>query len=63
MSGVISYALVRTADGCISITLYEDKLGADESVKVAAEFVRANCTVQSSPPVVSKGDTIIHSKI
>ena len=58
--GVISYALVRTADGCISITVCEDKVGADESVKVAAEFIRNNCTVDSNPPMVSEGETIIN---
>tara|TARA_B100000029_G_scaffold482236_1_gene532037 strand:- start:382 stop:672 length:291 start_codon:yes stop_codon:yes gene_type:complete len=58
--GVISYALVKTVDGCISITVCEDKAGADQSVKVAAEFVRDNCTAQARPPVVSEGETIIH---
>lgn len=58
--GLISYALVRTSDGCISITVCENKAGADESVRVAAEFVRDNCTAQASPPVVSEGETVIH---
>ena len=58
--GVISYALVRTDDGCIAITVCEDKAGADESVRLAAEFVRNNCTAQASPPVVSEGPTTIH---
>ena len=58
--GVISYALVKTVDGCISITVCEDKVGADQSVKVAAEFVRDNCTAQASPPVVAEGETVIH---
>ncbi len=58
--GLISYALVRMSDGCISITVCENKAGADESVRVAAEFVRDNCTAQASPPVVSEGETVIH---
>jgi len=58
--GVVSYALVKTSDGCISITVCEDKAGADESVRLAAEFVRDNCTAQASPPVVSEGSTTIH---
>ena len=60
VSGVISYYLVRTVDGCISITICEDKVAADESVRVASEFVRENCTAQASPPVVSEGETMIH---
>jgi len=58
--GVVSYALVRTGDGCISITVCEGKAGADESVRLAAKFVRDNCTAQASPPVVSEGSTTIH---
>ena len=58
--GVISYALVRTTDGCISITVCDDEVGANESVKVAAEFIRDNCTVDANPPVVSEGETIIY---
>ena len=58
--GVISYSLVRTADGCISITVCEDKIGSDESVRVAAEFIRDNCTAEARPPVVSEGESIIH---
>ena len=60
VTGVSSYALVRTADGCISIRVCEDKMGADESVKVAAEFISNNCTVTANPPIVSEGETIIH---
>ena len=60
MPGVISYALVRTSGGCISITIFEDEVGANEAVKVAAEVISNNCTVTANPPVVSEGETIIH---
>ena len=58
--GVISYALVRTSGGCISITICEDEVGSNKSVKVAAEFISKNCTVTANPPVVSEGETIIY---
>ena len=58
--GVISYALVRTSGGCISITICENEIGANASVKVAAEFISNNCTVIANPPVVSEGEAIIY---
>ena len=63
VTGVISYDLVMTTDGCISITVCEDKEGADESVNVAAAFVSNNCTAKANPPVVSEGETIIHFRV
>ena len=58
--GVVTYTLLRTDSGGISITICQDKAGADESVMLAAKFVRDNCTAQASPPVVSEGSTTIH---
>ena len=58
--GVISYALVKTVDGCTVSYTHLREVGADQSVKVAAEFVRDNCSAQASPPVVSEGETVIH---
>ncbi len=57
--GVVSYALLRTGDGGISVTVCQDKAGTDESVRVAAEWVRQNTTAQSNPPVISEGETIV----
>ena len=58
--GVVTYTLLRTDNGGISISVCQDKAGADESVRVASEFISKNCMVQANPPVVSEGATILH---
>ena len=57
--GLVSYTLLRTADGGVSVTVCQDKVGADESVRVAAEWVRENLTGQTNPPAISEGETIL----
>ena len=57
--GLVSYTLLRTGDGGISVTVCQDKAGTDESVRVAAEWVRQNTTAASNPPVISEGSTIL----
>jgi hypothetical protein len=34
VKGFVSYSLVRTADGGLSVSVYQDKAGTDESLKV-----------------------------
>jgi hypothetical protein len=60
VSGVVSYTLLRTSDGGISVTVCQEKAGADESVRVAADWVRQNAPVATSPPRISEGNTILH---
>ena len=57
--GVVSYTLFRTGDGGTSVTVCQDKAGADESVRLAAEYISQNVTAQASRPVVFEGDTIL----
>ena len=58
--GLVSLTIVRTADGGITVTVCQDKAGTDESVRVAADWVRQNAPVQVNPPVISEGNTILH---
>ena len=60
VSGVVSYTLLRTSDGGISVTVCQEKAGADESVRVAADWVRQNAPGATSLPRISEGNTIIH---
>ncbi len=57
--GFVSYTLLRTEDGGISVTVCEDKAGTDESVKVAADWVKGNVSTTTSPPTISEGNTIL----
>jgi ABC-type Fe3+-hydroxamate transport system substrate-binding protein len=57
--GIKSYAMVRTPDGGYTVTLCEGKSGIDDSVKVAAAWIKKNApdlTVQA--PVVAEGEVI-----
>lgn len=58
--GFVSYTLLRTLDGGISVTVCEDKAGTDESVRVAADFISANVSAPISPPEVSEGEAMLH---
>jgi hypothetical protein len=63
VSGFVSYTLLRTRDGGISVTVCQDKTGTDESVRVAADWVRQHAPAAgASPvqPVISEGNTILH---
>jgi hypothetical protein len=61
--GLISYTLLRSADGGISVTVCQDKAGADESLKVAREWIQKNASnTGASPPAVVDGSVIIQIK-
>lgn len=54
--GFVSYQGVDAGDGSwLSITVFETKEGADESAKIAADFVEKNLRpmIQGSPTVVT----------
>jgi hypothetical protein len=58
--GLVSYTLVRTADGGFSVSVFEDKTGADESTRRAAEWTRENAPeAAGSPPEVIEGEAIL----
>jgi hypothetical protein len=42
IKGFVSYFLVRTPDGAFSVSVFQDKAGADESVRVARDWINKN---------------------
>lgn len=63
IDGFVSYLLVRTADGGSSVTVCQDKAGADESVQKAREWIAANApAIGVNAPTVSQGPVILHSE-
>ena len=59
--GFVSYALVRTDGGGISVTVCQDKTGTDESLRLARDWIKANATgLSAAPPAVSEGSVILH---
>ncbi len=58
--GLVSYTLLRTGDGGVSVTVCQDKAGADESVKIARDWVQKNASnVGAHPPAVAEGSVIL----
>jgi heme-degrading monooxygenase HmoA len=60
--GFQDYYLLKTDDGgVLTVSVYDDRAGADESVRQAAEWIRANLPDMGvSPPEVTTGEVGIH---
>jgi hypothetical protein len=58
--GLVSYTLLNTGDGGMSVTVCTDRLGTDESLKVARDWIQKNASnIQAKPPVVTEGPVIV----
>lgn len=62
--GFISYYWVNAGRGeGASISVFEDKAGADESTRLAAAFVKNNLAgFKFSPPEITEGEVKSHSE-
>ena len=61
--GLISYSLLRSGDGGVSVTVCNDKAGADESLKVARDWIHKNApNTGARPPDVTEGSVILQIK-
>lgn len=61
VEGFVSYTLVRTNEGGVSVTVCLDQAGTDQSSQVARDWVTANAAgLNTDPPTVSKGPVILH---
>jgi hypothetical protein len=58
--GFRSWYLIRTREGLTTVTLCDDQAGAEESVRVAANWVRENMPdMISGSPEVSNGEVAL----
>jgi heme-degrading monooxygenase HmoA len=62
ISGFQAYYLVRSDQGgVVTISVFDDQAGAEESTRAAAEWVRTNLPdMDVSPPEVSTGEVALH---
>jgi hypothetical protein len=61
--GLVSYTMMRSGDGGVSVTVCTDKAGVEESVKVAREWIQKNASnIHANPPVVTEGSVIVQIK-
>ena len=58
--GFQSYYLARSKEGGFSITVFADQAGAEESVRVARQYIQDNVSdVAGEPPEVLQGEVTI----
>ena len=63
VKGFVGYSLVRSAGGGFSVSVYEDKAGTDESVRVARDWIAKNASNTGvAAPTVSEGTVMLHLK-
>lgn len=61
--GFVSYTLVRTAEGGVSVTVCHDQAGADVSSQKAREWIAQHASsITAGPPNISGGEVIMHLK-
>ena len=58
--GFVSYSAARNGGGGVAVTVCEDKAGADESSRRAAEWVKENLSALVDPPAITEGDAVLH---
>ena len=63
VKGFVSYSLVRTSRGGFSVSVYEDKAGTDESIRVARDWISKNAgKLGTARPTVSEGTVVFQLK-
>jgi len=63
VQGFVSFSLVRTASGGFSVSVFQDKAGSDESVRVAREWIAKNAAnLGAAPPAILEGAVILQVK-
>ena len=61
ISGFVSYSLIRTDDGGITVTVCNDKAGTDESIQAARDWIQTNASdLGVEPPSISEGQVALH---
>ncbi len=61
VSGLVSYDLIKTAEGGVTVTVCEDKAGTDESLTKAMDWLKENAShLGVAAPGVSEGPVALH---
>ena len=59
--GFRAWYLIRTADGMATVTLCDEQAGAEESVRLAAGWIREHMPAMApNPPEVANGEVTLH---
>jgi len=60
VKGLVSYSLVSTGDGGMSVTVCEDQKGIDESTRIAADWIKQNMPSVAAKPSITEGSVVLH---
>ena len=60
IKGFVSYTLISTGDGGTSVTVCQDQKGIDESVRIAADWIKQNLPSLAMKPTITEGSVIAH---
>jgi hypothetical protein len=64
IDGFVSFTLVRTPSGGFTLSVFQDKTGSDESIRVAREWTTENAgQIGAAPPTVVEGTVILQSSV
>jgi hypothetical protein len=61
--GFIAYYWLDTGDGGVSFTIFEDKAGADEATRRAADYVRSHLQPLIGEPETTEGIIQAHAPL
>jgi hypothetical protein len=60
VAGFQSWFVVPTGDGCVTVTVCEDKAGCDETTERAANWLSEHASeIKSTPPQVASGEVLL----
>jgi hypothetical protein len=60
IGGFRGYYVIRGEDGPVTISVFEDQAGAEESVRAAAAWVSENLAdVSPGPPTITSGEVVV----
>jgi hypothetical protein len=63
VNGFVSYSMVRNAVGGFTVSIYQDKSGTDESLKMARDWIAKNAGHTGvAAPAVSEGMVMMQLK-
>jgi quinol monooxygenase YgiN len=62
LPGFVSYDVVRSTDGTLlSVSIFESRQSADDSSRIASDWVHENlASLIRTAPVILSGDVIVH---
>lgn len=59
VTGLQTYSLIRTEEGCVTVTVCQDKTGTDQSIQIARDWIQENAAdLGVSPPSISEGSVV-----